>query len=73
MKVLTARIKKDKIEIFDAISGGIYRTHSLPPGNYTNLAIAGDMVSVTIRTPYSGDRIRTINMQTGSIVSDISM
>ena len=73
MKTLTARLRNDKIEIFDAITGGIQRTHSLPPGNYTNLTIAGDKVSVTIRTSYSGDKIRTINMRTGSIVSDISM
>ena len=70
MKTLTARLRNDKIEIFDVATGGIQRTHSLPPGNYTNLTIAGD---ITIRTLYSGDKIRTINMQTGSIVSDISM
>lgn len=73
MKTLTARIKGDKIEIFDAISGGIQRTHSLPPGKYTGLAIAGNVVSITIQTPYSGDRIRTINMLTGAIVSDLGM
>lgn len=70
---LTARINRDKIEIFDVTSGGIVRSHQLPPGNYTSLAIAGDNVSVTIQTPYSGDKIRTISMKTGAIVSELSM
>jgi hypothetical protein len=70
---LTARIKNKTIEIFDAQTGGIQRVHALPPGNYSNLIVAGDNVSVTINTSYSGDKIRTINMKTGAIVSELSM
>lgn len=70
---LTARIKNSTVEIFDVQSGGIRRTHSLPPGNYTNLVVVGDNVSITIRTPHGGDKIRTINMKTGSIVSELNM
>ena len=70
---LTARLKNNSIEIFDAISGGIQRVHSLPDGTYSNLVVAGDNATVTIHTKYSGDKIRTINLKTGSIVSDLSM
>ncbi len=73
MDMLTARINRDRIEIFNAMTGGIHRTHNLPPGNYTGLTISGNMVSVTIQTKYSGDKIRTINLQTGNIVSEINM
>ena len=70
---LTARLKNNNIEIFDTTSGGIQRVHSLPPGTYSNLIVAGDSVTVTIHTPYSGDKIRTININTGAIISDLSM
>jgi hypothetical protein len=70
---LTARIKNNAIEIFDVQSGGIQRTHSLPPGSYTNLVVVGDNVSVTIKTSYGSDKIRTISMKTGAIVSELSM
>jgi len=70
---LTARIKNNTIEIFDVQSGGIQRVHSLPPGSYTNLVVAGDNVSVTIKTSYGSDKIRTISMATGAIVSELSM
>lgn len=70
---LTARIKNNTVEIFDVQSGGIQRVHSLPPGNYTNLVVVGDNVSITIKTPYGGDKIRTISMKTGAIVSELSM
>ena len=74
MTALTARINNSikALEIFDAVGGGILRTHSLPPGTYSNLAISGDVVSVTIATPYTGDKIRTINMKTGALISEIS-
>tara|TARA_R110000803_G_scaffold77325_1_gene142175 strand:- start:324 stop:542 length:219 start_codon:yes stop_codon:yes gene_type:complete len=71
--ILTARINRNAIEIFDATTGGIHRTHSLPPGTYSGLVIGSDTVTVTIHTAYSGDKIRTINMQTGGMISDISM
>ena len=70
---LTARIKNNAIEIFDVQSDGIQRTHSLPPGSYTNLVVVGDNVSVTIKTSYGSDKIRTISMKTGAIVSELSM
>ena len=70
---LTARINRDKIEIFDVTSGGIKRAHQLPTGEYTGLVVSGNNVTVTIRTPYAGDKIRTINMKTGAIVSELSM
>lgn len=70
---LTARIKNTAIEIFDARTGGIQRVHSLPPGSYSNLVVVGDNASITIKTPYGSDKIRTINMKTGAIVSELSM
>lgn len=70
---LTARIKNTNIEIFDVTSGGIQRTHTLPPGTYSNLIVVGDNVTVTIHTKHSGDKIRTINMKTGAIVSELNM
>ena len=70
---LTARIRGENLEIFDAVSGGIQRSHSLPPGTYSGPTISGDNVTVTIKTPYSGDKIRTINLKTGAMVSEISM
>ena len=70
---LTARIKNNAIEIFNVQTGGIQRTHSLPPGQYTGLVVAGDNVTVTIKSSYGSDKIRTINMKTGAIVSDLSM
>lgn len=70
---LTARINNDKVEIFDAQTGGIHATHSLPPGDYTGPTISGNIVSVTIKTPYTGDKIRTIDLKTGAMVSEISM
>ena len=70
---LTARIKNNSIEIFDVQSGGIQRVHTLPPGSYTGLVVAGDNVTVTIQSNYGSDKIRTINMKTGAIVSDLSM
>ena len=70
---LTARIKNNAIEIFDVKTGGIQRTHSLPPGQYTGLVVAGDNVTVTIKSSYGSDKIRTISMKTGAIVSDLNM
>jgi len=70
---LTARINSDKVEIFDVQTGGIQASHSLPPGEYTGPTISGDVVSVIIKTPYMGDKIRTINIKTGAMISEISM
>ena len=70
---LTARINNDKVEIFDAQTGGIHASHSLPPGEYSGPTIAGNMVSVIIKTPYAGDKIRTIDLKTGAMISEISM
>jgi hypothetical protein len=74
MIALTARINNSTkaLEIFNAVGGGILRTHSLPPGTYSNLAISGDVVSVQIATPYAGEKLRTINMKTGALISEIS-
>jgi hypothetical protein len=70
--ILTARINNSTgtIEIFNAVNGGIHRTHTLPPGTYSGLAISGEAVSVSIATR-TDTRIRTINMQTGALISDI--
>lgn len=70
---LTARINNDKVEIFDVQTGGIHATHSLPTGEYSGPTISGNLVSVTIKTPYTGDKIRTIDLQTGAMVSELSM
>lgn len=70
---LTARIKGNTLEIFDATTGGIQRSHSLPPGEYNGPTISGDICSVTIMSKYGGDKIRTINLKTGALVSEISM
>lgn len=70
---LTARIKNNAVEIFDVQTGGIQRTHTLPPGSYSSVIVVGDNVSVTIKTQYGSDKIRTINMKTGAIVSELSM
>lgn len=70
---LTARINNDKVEIFDVQTGGIQSSHSLPPGEYSGPTISGNVVSVTIRTPYTGDKIRTIDLKTGAMISEISM
>tara|TARA_R110001592_G_scaffold19025_2_gene78560 strand:+ start:756 stop:974 length:219 start_codon:yes stop_codon:yes gene_type:complete len=70
---LTARIKNNAVEIFDVQTGGIQRTHSLPPGSYSGIVVVGDNVSVTIKTQYGGDKIRTINMKTGGVVSELNM
>lgn len=71
--MLTARLNGSRIEIFNASTGSIQRTHELPPGNYSGLIISGNIATVTIQTKYSGDKIRTINLQTGGIVSEINM
>lgn len=70
---LTARIKNNTIEIFDVQSGGIQRTHTLPPGKYSNLIVVGDNVTITIHSQYGGDKLRTINLKTGAIVSELNM
>ncbi len=70
---LTARIKSNTIEVFDAMNGGIQRTMQLPPGEYSNMIISGDVVTVTIKTPIGLDKIRTYNIKNGSLVSDLSI
>jgi hypothetical protein len=70
---LTARINNDRVEIFDVQTGGIHASHNLPPGEYSGPTISGKVVSVIIKTPYTGDKIRTIDLQTGSMISEISM
>ena len=70
---LVARINGNTLEIFNPSTGGLHKSHSLPPGDYTGPTISGDLATVIIKTQYSGDKIRTINMNTGSIVREISM
>ena len=70
---LTARLKGETIEIFNVMNGSIVRAHQLPPGKYSNLIVSGDNVTVTITPTYGRDRIRTINLKTGAIASEIQM
>jgi len=70
---LTARIKGQTLEIFNVQTGGIHRSHTLPPGEYSNIIAHGDNVSVTINRKYSTSSIRTINMKTGSVVSEYNI
>ncbi len=70
---LTARIKSNTLEIFDPTTGGIQRTIQLPTGQYSNTIIADENVTVTIKTPIGLDRIRTYNMKTGSMVTDLTI
>lgn len=70
---LTARLKGDIIQIFDTTTGGIVRNHTLPPGQYSNLTVAGEAVSITILRPYANDIIRTISMKTGAIISEYNL
>ena len=70
---LTVRIKGQTLEVFDTTSGGIRRTLTLPPGQYSNTVLSGDRVTVTITTPYGLDRIRTYNIKTGTLISDLQI
>ncbi len=70
---LTARLKGNNIQIFDTSSGSVIRNHALPPGEYSNLTVAGESVTVTILRPYANDIIRTISMKTGAIVSEFNL
>ena len=45
----------------------------LPAGTYSNTIIADENITVTIKTPIGLDRIRTYNMKTGALVSDLSI
>lgn len=51
-------------------NGGVLRTHSLPPGKYSNVIVAGDSITVTIEYKHYGVKYRTIDARTGSIISE---
>lgn len=70
---LTARLKNNKLEVFDVQSGMIKRSLPLPPGKYSGLVVAGDNATVTITPVYGRDRLRTYNIKTGAIISDLQM
>lgn len=69
---LSARIVGERIEVFDVMSGGIRASHSLPPGRYSNLIVSGDYASITIHRLYSQRVVRTIRMQNGALVREVS-
>ena len=69
-KPISVRIVGESLQIVDIVGGGILRTHSLPPGKYSNIVVSGDTVTVTIEYMHSGVKHRSINARTGSIISE---
>lgn len=69
-KPFSARIVGESLHIVDVVSGGIMRTHSLPPGKYGAVMVSGDTVTVAVEYMHAGVKYRTINARTGSIISE---
>lgn len=71
---LVPRITKDRLEIFNADNGSIYKTMNLPSGaSYGSPVVSGDNVTVGIQFNNGRNISRVYNIKTGSLVREISM
>ena len=71
---LTARIVGDRMEVYDVSNGAVKKTMQLP-GNaiYSGPIISGIVVTVGIQFKTGGNRSRSYNIKTGSLISDVQM
>lgn len=71
---LVPRIVNDRLEIFNAEDGLLRRTVSLPSdANYGSPVVGGDTVTIGIQFNSGRNVSRVYNMETGSLVREISM
>lgn len=71
---LVPRINRNKLQIFDASNGSIKRSISLPgAADYSGPVLSGDNVTVSVHFKNGSNKSYTYNMNTGSLISSISM
>lgn len=71
---LIPRVTKDRLEIFNADNGSIYKTMNLPSdAEYGSPIVSGESVTIGIQFKNGRNISRTYNTKTGSLVREISM
>lgn len=71
---LVPRVTNNRLEIFNADNGSIYKTMNLPSdAEYGSPIVSGESVTIGIQFKNGRNISRTYNIKTGSLVREISM